>query len=74
MYWISSNTGWKITKTRKEETMVSTGSALSVSGIFSDVTSFVTTGLLPSVVAMIVLSISIALAIKTVRRFAKKLV
>lgn len=54
--------------------MVSTGSAFSVATIFSDVTSFVTTGLLPVVTAMIVLSISIALGIKTVRKFGKKLI
>lgn len=53
--------------------MVSTGSAFSVTGIFSDVTSFVTTGLLPVITGMIVLGISIRLAVKAVNKYGKKL-
>jgi hypothetical protein len=47
---------------------------LNVASIFSSVQSFVGTTLLPAVAGFVVLSISIALGIKTVRRYGKKLI
>lgn len=54
--------------------MTYTLGVLDVDTIFASVTSFVTGSLLPVVTGMIVLSVSIALGIKTVRKFAHKLI
>ena len=54
--------------------MTLTNGALDVSSIFSSVQTFVGTTLLPAVVGFTVLSISIALGLKAVRRFGKKLI
>jgi hypothetical protein len=50
-----------------------TNGTLNVASIFASVQSFVGTTLLPAVAGFVVLSISIALGIKTVRRYGKKL-
>lgn len=54
--------------------MTYTNGALSVTDAFSSVQTFVTGSLLPAVTGLIVLSISIALGIKAVRKFGKKLI
>jgi hypothetical protein len=45
--------------------------ALDVNGIFSTVTTFITTNLLPAIVGLVVLSISIRLGLKAVRKYAR---
>jgi len=45
--------------------------SLDVTGIFTTVTTFITSNLLPAIVGLVVLSISIRLGIKAVRKFAK---
>lgn len=50
---------------------MTTGGAYDPSSLFTTVTTFITTNLLPATVGLLVLSISVRLAFKAVRKFAK---